>query len=142
MRVLSFLGRLSAAICLALVLSDVLVQPDIARANQPDAKSPLCDPLCRSEPPTEITTTREDTDLAAALESVQFALSTISDGGTYVWRRRGGGLSGVIQPLASFRNANGRICRHLTLLLSQGRKTAKSEGVACRLSNGQWNLEG
>ena len=148
MRVLSKAGRLAVLTVVAVTLSDALIRASAAIADQP-AATPIaaanaasCAPLCQPGTSTGMTQARENTDVAAALESVQYALSTIADGGTYIWRRRGSPLSGVVQPVSSFRDASGRICRHVTLLLSHGTRNAKSEGVACRLDNGRWNLEG
>lgn len=145
MRVLSSFLRLSAVCVIVLSLSEGL-GTGAANAGQssPPVSTPAasCTPLCPPNTTTGVTPIREDSDLAAALESIQYALSTIGDGGTYIWRRRQSPLSGVVQPVSSFRNSDGRICRLVALLLSQGKKSAKSEGVACRLENGQWNLEG
>ena len=101
-----------------------------------------CQPICQNSPATLAKAPRTDTDIAAALESVQYALSNVGDGGTYVWRRAGSKLSGVVQPTRSFRNAKGSVCRFLFMLISQGVKTAKAEGIACRLDDGRWSLEG
>lgn len=80
-------------------------------------------------------------DRAAALESVHIALTEVGDGARYVWRRRHGRLSGVIQPTASFVDADGRVCRHLIVLLTSGTKSKKTEAVACRLENGVWRFD-
>lgn len=101
-----------------------------------------CLPVCKIDKATRATLPRIKTDRAAALESIQFALSNVGDGGTYVWRRSSSQLSGVVQPTRSFRDTSGRMCRYLYLLVSFGEKTGKAEGIACRLSNGRWNLEG
>lgn len=101
-----------------------------------------CLPICRHSPATLAKAPRLKSDLAATLESVQYALSSVGDGGTYVWRRHGGAVSGVVQPTRSFRNAKGSLCRYLHLLVTRKGKTAKAEGIACRLADGRWNLEG
>ncbi len=101
-----------------------------------------CLPICKNSPATIAKAPRNTTDIAATLESVQYALSNVGDGGTYVWRRAGSKLSGIVQPTRSFRNAKGSVCRFLVMLVSQGVKTAKAEGIACRLEDGRWNLEG
>ena len=101
-----------------------------------------CLPICKNNPATLAKMPRNKSDAAATLESVQYALSHVGDGGSYVWRRKSSKLSGVIQPTRSFRNAKGTICRYLFVLVSKGVKTAKAEGVACRLEDGRWNLEG
>ena len=51
-------------------------------------------------PPHEL----DEKDEIAALERIQYALSEVSDGKTYVWRRWHGRLSGIVQPTASFKD--------------------------------------
>jgi surface antigen len=80
-------------------------------------------------------------DEIAALEMVQYALSEVGDGKTYVWRRGHGRLSGLVQPTASFKEAGGRVCRHLLILMTFAITVRKQEGVACRLTTGRWELE-
>lgn len=101
-----------------------------------------CQPICKNSKATLAKAHRDDSDAAAALESVQYALSHVGDGGTYVWNRRGARLSGVVQPTKSFRNTAGAICRHVVMLVAKGARSAKAEGIACRLADGRWNLEG
>lgn len=145
MRYLS--GIVSAAVhglsALFLVAALVLTSPE-ASAEEASLKHGRvsCLPICKNSHATLAKAPRNDSDIAAALESVQFALSNVGDGGTYVWRRSGSKLSGVIQPTRSFRNAKGTVCRFLFMLVSRGVKTAKAEGIACRLDDGRWNLEG
>ncbi len=81
-------------------------------------------------------------DEIAALERIQFALSEVGDGTTYVWRRWHGQLAGMIHPIASFKDQSGKVCRHLMVLLTTGKRTSKIEGIACRLPSGRWQLEG
>ena len=81
-------------------------------------------------------------DEIAALEMVQYALSEVGDGKTYVWRRGPGRLSGLVQPTASFKEVGGKVCRHLLILMTFGITVRKQEGVACRLTTGRWELEG
>ncbi|MBU1212295.1 MAG: hypothetical protein KJ587_13615 [Alphaproteobacteria bacterium] len=80
-------------------------------------------------------------DRVAALENVQYALTELGDGASYVWHRGNGRLSGVIQPTSSFVDAKGRVCRHIVVLLSAGEKSRKTEAVACRLGNGVWRFD-
>lgn len=80
-------------------------------------------------------------DRIAAMESVQFALSEVGDGASYVWRRGRGKLSGLIQPTQSFLDSKGRVCRHIIVLLSFEAKAKKTEAVACRLDNGVWRFD-
>jgi surface antigen len=84
----------------------------------------------------------DEKDEIAALERIQYALSEVSDGKTYVWRRWHGRLSGLVQPTASFKDTSGKVCRHLIVLMTTGQTTKKQEGVACRLPSGRWQLDG
>ena len=81
-------------------------------------------------------------DEAATLEAVHLALTELGDGASYVWHRRGGRLSGIINPTTSFKDRDGRVCRHLVMTLSAGPHTARTEGIACRLNDKSWRLEG
>ena len=56
--------------------------------------------------------------------------------------KNSGRLSGVIQPTASFKDTAGRVCRHIVLVLTTGVRSGRVEGVACRLTDGRWQLEG
>jgi hypothetical protein len=84
----------------------------------------------------------DENDEIAALEAVRVALSEVGDGASYVWHRANGRLSGVVQPTGSFKDLAGRVCRHIVVILSAGAHTAKIEGVACRLGDGRWQLDG
>ena len=55
-------------------------------------------------PPHEL----DEKDEIAALERIQYALSEVGDGKTYVWRRWHGRLSGIVQPTASFKDTGGK----------------------------------
>jgi hypothetical protein len=81
-------------------------------------------------------------DEVAALERIQYALSEVGDGSTYVWKRWHGRLSGVIHPTVSFKDASGQVCRHITVLMTTGKRSSKIEGIACRMASGRWRLEG
>jgi hypothetical protein len=84
----------------------------------------------------------DEDDEIAALEAIRIALSEVGDGSKFVWRRANGRISGVITPTSSFKDTGGRVCRHIVILLAAGRRTGKIEGVACRLGDGRWALEG
>jgi surface antigen len=84
----------------------------------------------------------DESDEIAALESVQFALSEVGDGASYIWHRNNGRLSGMVQPVTSFKDGRGQVCRHVVVVLTSGVTSKKAEGVACRLTGGQWKLEG
>jgi hypothetical protein len=81
-------------------------------------------------------------DEIATLEALHMTLAEMGDGITYVWHRGHGRLSGAFQPTSSFKDANGRVCRHVVMILASGTYSRKSEGIACRLDNGVWQLEG
>ena len=81
-------------------------------------------------------------DEAAALEAVQVALTEVGDGSTYVWYRHGGRLSGLVQPTQSFKDVLGRVCRHIVVTLNDASRSKRTEGIACRLSDGGWELDG
>lgn len=84
----------------------------------------------------------DESDEIAALESVQYALTEVADGSSYVWHRSNGRLSGVVKPLASFKDAHGGVCRHVLVVFNSTDLTKKTEAVACRLSTGVWQLDG
>ncbi len=66
----------------------------------------------------------------------------MADGSSYVWYRWHGRLSGVVHPTVSFKDAGGRACRHVVVILTTGVRTGRIEGIACRLQDGNWALEG
>ena len=84
----------------------------------------------------------DENDEIAALEAIRVALTEVGDGGTYVWYRQHGRLSGIVQPTASFKDAAGRVCRHILLIMTVGTATGRAEGIACRLGDGRWQLDG
>ncbi|RUO97830.1 hypothetical protein [Hyphomicrobium sp.] len=83
----------------------------------------------------------DQNDEYAALESVQYALSEVADGSSYVWHRSHGQLSGIVKPISSFKDARGGVCRHALVVLSGTDATKQTEIVACRLATGIWELE-
>lgn len=84
----------------------------------------------------------EPGDDVAALEAVDVALTQASDGATYVWRRGNGRLVGAVRPTKTFRDADQRMCRHIEVQLRLGTFLRRTEGIACRGSDGVWTLEG
>ncbi len=84
----------------------------------------------------------DEDDEIAALEAIRVALTDVADGVSYVWHRRYGQLSGLVQPTQSFKAADGRLCRHIIVILSAQQRSGRIEGTACRLSSGRWQLEG
>jgi surface antigen len=100
--------------------------------------SPSFQSISLAAPPQAL----NERDEVAALETLQYALSEVGDGKTYVWRRWHGRLSGLVQPTASFKNLDGKVCRHLLVLMTFGSTVRKQEGIACRLPSGRWQLDG
>jgi len=81
-------------------------------------------------------------DEIAALEAIRVALTEVGDGTSYVWRRRYGRFGGLVQPTKSFKDGGGRVCRHIIVILTAPRRSARMEGTACRLASGRWQLGG
>jgi hypothetical protein len=81
-------------------------------------------------------------DEVAALDAIRIALTQVGDGNSFVWYRNNGRLSGVVQPTRSFKDVSGRVCRHIVVILTTGPRTGRIEGMACRLSDGGWQLDG
>ena len=116
----------------------VFLAPSIAFAAEPM-------PVMRTAPepaPLDLRSTLDDSDEIATLDAIHTALSQVGDGGTYVWHRLHGRLSGIFQPTQSFKDKTGGVCRHLVVMLMAGRLTKRTEGIACRLPNGRWQLDG
>ena len=84
----------------------------------------------------------EPGDALAALEAVEIALKEASDGSTYVWHRDNGRLAGAFRPTSTFRDGDGRVCRHLEMRMRLGSYQRQVEGIACRAPDGVWMLEG
>jgi len=84
----------------------------------------------------------DENDEIAALEAIRVALTEVADGNSYVWHRRHGRLSGIVQPTVSFKDPAGRVCRHILLIMMAGAATGRAEGIACRLGDGRWQLDG
>lgn len=149
MRLLAFLISLGRAAAIACLAAALLAGPASA-AEAPVAEPPSIQRLDHDKPATiEINPPHagamaglDENDEIAALEAIRVALTEVGDGGTYVWRRRHGRLSGIVQPTVSFKNAAGHVCRHIMLIMTVGTATGRAEGVACRLADGRWQLDG
>ena len=132
------------------LVAALFVSSDFAVAEdaKPAAPLPGCScPNSASQKPVkpklaELTMPLDESDEVAALESVQFALSEVADGSSYVWHRNNGRLSGIVKPLASFKDVHGSVCRHVVVVFNATDLTKKTEAVACRLTTGVWELDG
>ncbi len=83
----------------------------------------------------------DESDEYAALESVQYALTEVADGSSWVWRRENGRLSGVVKPVSSFKDTRDGVCRHAVVVLTGAEGMKRTEIVACRLPTGIWQIE-
>lgn len=81
-------------------------------------------------------------DEIATLDAILIALTEAQDGSAYVWQRHHGRLNGTVRMTNTFRDGDGRICRHMVMSLAAGRYTRRTEGIACRSRDGVWSLEG
>lgn len=135
-----------------ILVAAVFVTSDFAAAEPAAAKpaAPTCscpDTQHSSRPkfaglPALVPGPLDASDEFAALDSVRFALTEVPDGASYVWHRHNGRLSGVVKPVSSFKDAEGSVCRHIVVVLNSATTTKKTEGIACRLSDGAWELDG
>ncbi|HRK18667.1 MAG TPA: RT0821/Lpp0805 family surface protein [Hyphomicrobiaceae bacterium] len=151
MRSHSGLAAFGAAASTAVFLvALVVLSPDTLRADEraPGATAPIwIEPDDGPRAPASTRPARpapklDDYDVIATLDAVHVALSEVGDGGTYVWHRRDGTMSGTARPTSSFKGRNGEPCRHLVVTLQSRDVTRSAEGVACRLTNGRWQLDG
>lgn len=133
------------------LVTSVFVSTDFAHAAeaaQPLAQAPGCScPNAGSQKPTkpkfaELRMPLDESDEIAALESVQFALTEVADGSSYVWHRSHGRLSGIVKPLSSYKDPKGGVCRHVLVVFNGVNETKKTETVACRLASGIWQMDG
>jgi hypothetical protein len=130
---LALLVPYAALGCMALaIFSSASRAHDVKPAEQPPCSCPSTAPNAHLDEDDEI----------ATLEAIRVALTEVGDGGTYVWYREHGRLNGMIRPTVSFKDVAGRVCRHITIMLTVGTATGRAEGVACRLPDGRWQLDG
>jgi hypothetical protein len=134
---------------LAAILAVLALLPPTVRAENRTAQDTTCAPsgkaAQRSPAPDadiEIRPLFDARDEAAALEAVTVALTEVGDGSTYVWYRHGGRLSGLVQPTQTFKDVLGRVCRHIVVTLNDASRSSRTEGIACRLGDGGWELDG
>jgi hypothetical protein len=147
---LTALVTITAASCIALGLfSQLACAQDVKPPEQPSctcpnlAPNPSKPPVVSAKPKfAESNAHLDENDEIAALEAIRVALTEVGDGGTYVWHRQHGRLSGIVQPTASFKDPAGRVCRHILLIMTVGTAKGRAEGIACRLGDGRWQLDG
>lgn len=81
-------------------------------------------------------------DEVATLHAIHVALTSVGDGGAFVWQRGNGRLRGLIRPTTSFKSTRGKICRHIVIRLYTGSYSREVEGIACKAPEGGWSLSG
>jgi hypothetical protein len=120
----------------------VLFAPGLALAA--DGPVPFAHQPVAIEPPPQfdLRPYLDETDELATLDALHTALTEVGDGNTYVWHRRNGRISAIMQPTLSFKDDADRVCRHLVIMLVSGHHTRKTEAVACRLPGGRWQMDG
>jgi surface antigen len=128
-----------AAVAMAAI---VALAPSLVLANEPVRTSRTLPALPPAAKLPDFRASLDDADEIATLDAIHLALSQVGDGNSYVWHRDHGRLSGVFQPTQSFKDTSGQVCRHLMVMLIAGAAVRKTEGIACRLSNGRWQLDG
>ncbi len=126
----AFAGVFMAAIVLLAPSLVMAAEPAFTPRNQTVALGP------------DFRNTLDDADEVATLDAIHTALSEVGDGSTYVWHRQHGRLSAIMQPTQSFKDSAGQVCRHLVVMLVSGVANRRTEGIACRLATGRWQLDG
>jgi hypothetical protein len=134
-------GAAVAVAAFALVAMTVLTTDDaFAVELDPPRQGPIC---CSDRWPGEPASRPENADdRTVALEALQAALTNVPDGATFTWRRWNGRLHGAIKPAYSFKDANGHVCRHVIFAIASESQKRQIEGIACRLEDGSWRLDG
>lgn len=115
----------------------ILIAPGLALADGVSLR-----PRSSAPPPLDLRAHLDDADEIATLDAVHTALSQVADGSAYVWHRGNGRISAVMQPVRSFKTPVGQVCRQLSLMFMSGQHSRTTEGVACRLPDGRWQLDG
>jgi len=138
--------RFTSSLAFSLSAAWLIVCPNLIRENAARAESaptPMAVmPDAGQGTTSELRTRIEPGDSTAALEAVEIALTQAGDGTTYVWRRGNGRIVGAVRPTKTFRDADRRICRHIEMRLQVGTYARRTEGIACRGTDGVWLLEG
>lgn len=132
-----------ALVSLIFMSADLADAAEASTANTPSCSCPENGGKTSGRPKLAgLNTPLDEADEIAALESLQFALSEVADGSSYVWHRSHGRLSGIVKPIGSFKGKQGAVCRNIIVVLNSADHTKKTEVTACRLVTGVWQLEG
>lgn len=80
-------------------------------------------------------------DLAYYNQTSQHALETAKVGSISSWRNPNSGNSGTITPTRTLANGDGKVCREFNQTINTAGKSQKTSGIACRQSDGRWQVE-
>ncbi len=124
----------AGAIAAVFIAASMLASTGSANATEPDRSF-------------QLTTQRHAARLSTAFETatlraLHFTLSEVGDGSTFVWHHKTGRLRGVFKPTSSYQQTDGRVCRHIVIVLSARHRSGKTEGIACRAHDGSWIIDG
>jgi surface antigen len=137
MRPSECLSTLAATVFTAMfMVAMIFMASDQANASDPNNVA------ARIGPGPDLRSLLDDNDELATLDAVHTALTQVGDGSSYIWHRHNGRISAVLQPTQSFKREGGQVCRHLVVMLMSGTHTRKTAGIACRLEDGRWQLNG
>lgn len=73
-----------------------------------------------------------------AHDNLQFALETLPSTSEQRWQSDDGRLSGIVQPIRTFRIKTGHFCREFFESVTIDGTVQSSVDTACRTLNGQW----
>lgn len=138
----SFFPLAASGLMAFVLVAAVFVGADVAASPEANCSCPNSAKKNLKPKFAGLSVVLDETDEIAALESVQFALTEVADGATYVWHRSNGHISGFVKPVSSFKASDGSVCRTATIVFSSGNTTKKTEAKACRLPTGVWQMNG
>jgi hypothetical protein len=131
-----FSTLLATSLAALFMVALILIAPGLAFAGDAVPRA------VAAEPRLDLRHLLDESDEIATLDALHTALNEVGDGNTYVWHRRNGRISAIMQPKLSFKDDIGQVCRHLVIMLVSGHLARKSEVVACRMSGGRWEMTG
>lgn len=81
-----------------------------------------------------------DMDVELAVETMQLALETGSDGAVARWNNPETGNSGAVRPTRTYQTEGGYFCRDFEELLNVKGNVATYDNHACRADDGIWRF--
>ncbi|WP_245593369.1 RT0821/Lpp0805 family surface protein [Azospirillum halopraeferens] len=64
----------------------------------------------------------------------------VAQNSTVSWNNPQSGYGGTVQPLDTYRNASGQLCREYTHTINVEGRTEAARGTACQQTDGTWRL--